>query len=46
MEDAIGFGGGGGFAIWIDANFNFGHSSKCETFGNTEPLVEGTINAN
>jgi hypothetical protein len=33
MEDALGFGGGGGFALWLDANFNHGHSNRCDTYG-------------
>ena len=38
MEDSLCFSAGGGSALWIDAAFNFGHSNKCDTYGNG-PLV-------
>ncbi|GBG31227.1 Oxidation resistance protein 1 [Hondaea fermentalgiana] len=35
----IGMGGGGGFAFWLDEDLDCGSTSKCETFGNKEPIL-------
>lgn len=37
-EDSIGFGGGGGFALWLDDEFKYGSTSACSTFA-SPPLL-------
>eukprot|EP01102_Stenamoeba_stenopodia_P001838 TRINITY_DN11664_c0_g1_i1.p1 TRINITY_DN11664_c0_g1~~TRINITY_DN11664_c0_g1_i1.p1 ORF type:complete len:818 (+),score=160.29 TRINITY_DN11664_c0_g1_i1:215-2668(+) len=37
QEHALVVGGGGGFGLWIDSEFNMGRSEPCETFEN-DPL--------
>ena len=31
--DSLAIGGGGHFAIWLDADLMYGHSGICDTFG-------------
>lgn len=38
----IGMGGGGGFVFCLDEDLDCGTTSKCETFGNLEPLLAET----
>ena len=39
-EHGLGFGAGGGFALWFDVNFENGSTAKnCATFGNDQLLA-------